>query len=306
MSDVLLKIAAGTGAVVLSYLTISFLRLFISTKKYPFKPQKDSYAVVTGASDGIGREFALQLAKKGYNLIILARSEDKLKVVQSSIKETGRDCIVIPFDFSTTLEQKFEDLKKKLDSYQVEVLVNNVGVSHEMPIAFLEEDLVIAERIMQVNCHSMMRMTRIVGSQMASNRKGLILNIGSFSGKVPCGLLAVYAASKAWVSSWTQGLAMELKEKKVHVEHINTYFVQTNMSKIRKSSLMVPTPNAFVKSVLANCGGAISSTPYWSHRILDWITDFIPKGLLIDQSYKLHIDIRKRALRKREREQKAQ
>jgi 17beta-estradiol 17-dehydrogenase / very-long-chain 3-oxoacyl-CoA reductase len=99
---------------------------------------------------------------------------------------------------------------------------------------------------------------------------------------------------------------MELKDKNVHVEHINTYFVQTNMSKIRKSSMTVPSPRDYVKSVLSNCGAAISSTPFWSHAILDWITDYVPKKLLIDQSYKLHIDIRKRALRKRERERKSQ
>ena len=78
------------------------------------------------------------------------------------------------------------------------------------------------------------------------------------------------------------------------------------MSKIRKSSFLVPTPKDYVKSVLTSCGNDISSTPYPSHRLLDWLSDFVPSRLLINYSAKLHKDIRKRALRKLERESKTQ
>jgi 17beta-estradiol 17-dehydrogenase / very-long-chain 3-oxoacyl-CoA reductase len=257
--------------------------------------------LVSGSSDGIGKEFALELAKKGYNVVIMARSKDKLKVVADEIKRIGVDCVIIPFDFSTTDDQQYVDLEQQLKKYDIQVLVNNVGISHEFPIAFLDEQPSTIERMMQVNIHSMMKMTRIVGTKMVSNKKGLILNIGSFSGKVPCGLLSVYAATKAFVKHWSMGLSMELKPF-VHVEHINTYFVQTNMSKIKKSSLLVPTPKEYVKSVLGRVGGGFTSTPYWTHQVLDFVSDFVPMSLLMDQSFKLHVDIRKRALRKKERE----
>jgi 17beta-estradiol 17-dehydrogenase / very-long-chain 3-oxoacyl-CoA reductase len=197
MLDYFLQAATATGAFYLAFLCISFLKLFIKTKRYSFKPQKDSYALISGASDGIGKEFAMQLAKKGYNVVIMARSKDKLEQVAQSVKEAGKEAIVIPFDFSTTEDSKYQDLKKKIDALNIEVLVNNVGVSHDFPVGFLDEDPAIVERIMQVNCHSMMRMTRLVVPKMVTNRKGLVLNIGSFAGKVPSGLLAVYAASKA-------------------------------------------------------------------------------------------------------------
>lgn len=99
---------------------------------------------------------------------------------------------------------------------------------------------------------------------------------------------------------------MEVKHKKVHVEHINTYFVQTAMSKIRKSSLLVPTPKEFVKSVLNTCGNSINSTPYWSHGIVDFFASLLNEKVLITQSLKLHQDIRKRALAKKARMAKAE
>ena len=92
-------------------------------------------------------------------------------------------------------------------------------------------------------------------------------------------MLAPYAASKAFLASFSSALAAEVKGKVVDVETANTHFVVSNMSKIRKPSPLVPTPKAYVRSVLAKiglpCGALFTgrpfvSTPYWSHALLDW------------------------------------
>ena len=149
------------------------------------------------------------------------------------------------------------------------------------------------QMIMAVNCHSVMKMTAIVLPQMAARKHGLVLNIGNFFlyrstgltlnpccigsmlGKLPSALLSVYSASKAFLRNWSISVAAEVSAKGVHVEHINTLFVQTAMSKIRKPSLTTPTPNAFVRSVLANCGITHDTTPYTPHAVLDFIVGYV-------------------------------
>ena len=90
-------------------------------------------------------------------------------------------------------------------------------------------------------------------------------------GKLPSALLSVYSASKAFLRNWSVSIGAEVSKDRVHVEHINTLFVQTAMSKIRKPSLTAPTPKTFVKSVLDNCGITHDTTPYMPHAILNYI-----------------------------------
>lgn len=136
---------------------------------------------------------------------------------------------------------------------------------------------------------------------MIRKKGGFILNVGSMAGMIPSPLLSTYAASKAFLKSFSLGLSYELASANIHVQHINTFFVATAMSKIRKTSWMTPSPHDFVKSVLKQAGSSYDCTPYFSHAILEWVLGWIPESVLIKQSYKMHVDIRKRAIKKRER-----
>lgn len=103
--------------------------------------------------------------------------------------------------------------------------------------------------------------------------------------------------------SWSQSLAMELEPKGIQVQHVNAYFVTTAMSKIRRPSFTTPTPKAFVASVLKAVGnGCINNVPHFSHALAGWGLGWISDELAIRFSRDMHLDIRKRALRKRERE----
>lgn len=147
-------------------------------------------------------------------------------------------------------------------------------------------------------------------------------------------MLAPYAASKKFLASFAAALGAEVKGQGVDVELVNTYFVVSNMSKIRKPTVMIPMPRPFVKSVLAKIGlpcGALYtgrpyvSTPYWSHALLDYFIVCCPScycDLSLKRSHlkhviglpavigkvvhNMHIDIRARALRKLAREAKQQ
>ena len=104
---------------------------------------------------------------------------------------------------------------------------------------------------------------------------------------------------------WLIGMAIEHKKDNVHIEHFNTYFVSTNMSKIRKSSLLVPSAKQYAQACLSNFGNSISSTPYYSHALIDAILDrFVPLGVQLKLIYKANNSIRQKALKKQARQKK--
>ncbi|KAI9220668.1 hypothetical protein BC828DRAFT_405609 [Blastocladiella britannica] len=317
-APVSLLVLGGIGAAVtlryaLSLATLAFnltLRKGTSLKKYG--AGTGAWAVVTGASDGIGKEFALQLARAKFNVVLLARTESKLVSVADEIRaKHGVEARVIPFDFSSTVYSDYEKLAKSMDSLDITVLVNNVGVSHDMPTPFLEESDEMNQRIIDVNISSIMKMTKVIAPKMVANKKGLILNVGSFAGLLPQPMLSVYSASKAYLLTWSQAVGRELQPLGVDVQCYSTYFVVSAMSKIRKPNALIPSAAGYVRSALAslgNPGGAptpFTSTPYPSHAAVNWVIAHVgTAGMWLDYVYKTQADIRRRALKKRAREEK--
>ncbi|KAI0317034.1 3-ketoacyl-CoA reductase [Amylostereum chailletii] len=279
----------------------TFLRPGISLKK--FGSRDGAWAVVTGASDGIGREFALQLAKAGFNVLIAARNPEKLAAVAREIadKSSGKaEVRAFTIDFAHADEATWENFGKTIQSLDVGVLVNNVGKSHEMPTDFVETPADEISDILAINVNATVRVTSIVTPGLVSRRRGLILNLGSFAGSAPSPMLATYSASKAFLATFSDALAAELGPKGIVVEHSNTYFVVSAMSKIRRPSLMIPTPAAYVRSVLAKIAPG-TQAPFWTHAALAHLMNAVSTGVVVSYMHALHRDIRKRALRKKER-----
>lgn len=182
------------------------------------------------------------------------------------------------------------------------MLVNNVGVSHEMPTPFLIEDKEWIDRIVQVNVLSVLRITKLILPRLVQQRKGLVLNMGSLSGMAPAPFLSVYGATKAFLRSWSMALALEVARDGVHVELLNTMYVATAMARIKRSSFMVPSAAMYVKSVLRGAGQAALRVPYYSHALVVWfIETFVPEKVLMKtMAYELS-QVRQRALKKKER-----
>lgn len=190
-----------------------------------------------------------------------------------------------------------------------------------MPTDFVETPAEELHDILAINVQATVRVTALVAPGMVSryvlsmhdcpliltptlcSHRGLILNLGSFAGSAPSPMLATYSASKAFLRTFSSALSAELAPKGVVVEHANTYFVVSAMSKIRKPSAMIPTPRAYVKSVLSGIEPG-SKAPYWTHAMLGYVMDAVPEWVVVRYMHGLHKDIRKRALRKKEREAK--
>ncbi|GAA5919076.1 hypothetical protein JCM1841_003735 [Sporobolomyces salmonicolor] len=307
---------ALVGAGWLGSYALSFARMLVDLARpgIPLKrfgAKKGAWAVVTGATAGIGRDFALQLAAAGFNIFLASRTTSKLEEISQEItaKFPNVKTQVHSIDFSSP-SADYAALGKAMEPLDIGVLINNVGKSYEEPTFFQDlPDQDIAD-IVEINVNATLKVTKLVLPGMISRKRGLILSVGSFASLIPSPLLAVYSGSKAFLSTWSQALGSELKGTGVEVELLNTYFVVSKLSKIRRSSWMIPTPKTYVRSVLSHIGvkgGAVGqphiSTPYHGHAPVQWVVDHLfSHQFWLNYNRKLHLDIRRRALRKRERD----
>ena len=218
-------------------------------------------------------------------------------------------------DFASNRDSDYDQLKRLTSGLEVAILINNVGLSHSIPVTFSETPEQEMRDIITINCMGTLRITQLVAPGMVQRRRGLILTMASFGGILPTPLLATYSGSKAFLQQWSSALASELAPKGVKVQLVQSYLVTSAMSKIRRSSAMVPTPKQFVGAALSKIGRsggaqgvAATSTPYWAHALLHWVIANLTPGTMnkyvIDVNRKMHENIRKRALKKAERENK--
>ncbi|SPN98489.1 probable Very-long-chain 3-oxoacyl-CoA reductase [Cephalotrichum gorgonifer] len=318
-----LKVALTiVGGICISSYVLSGMKLFFSTfvvggknlRKYG-KP--GTWAVVTGASDGLGKEFATQLASKGFNLVLVSRTASKLEALAAELEKkfAGKNLKtkVVSMDYSQDRDEDYQKLAREIEGLDIGVLINNVGQSHSIPVPFLETDANELQNIVTINCLGTLKTTRVIAPIMVRRGNGLILTLGSFAGWTPTPYLATYSGSKAFLQHWSTSLAAELKPQGVDVNLVLSYLVATAMSKIRRTSMMIPGPRDFVKATLSKIGSGgyqIASstyTPYWSHAVFLWIVEKTVGPMsptAVNINLKMHKDIRRRALRKAEREAK--
>ena len=271
---------------------------------------------MTGGSDGIGREFALQLASKGFNILLVSRTKSKLDAVAQEVTHMNGAvrAETVAIDFVKNSDEDFDAFGTAVAGKDIAILINSAGVSHDIPVSFAETPRAEVNAIIATNCTGTLRITQVVIPHMIKRKNGLILTMGSFAGLLPTPLLASYSGSKAFLQHWSSALGAELAPHGITVEIVQSYLVTSAMSKIRKPSLLIPNARNYVKAVLGKIGRtggaqgyAYTSTPYWGHAVMEWaLATFV--GILnqfvVGRNRIMHESIRKRALRKMERERK--
>lgn len=172
---------------------------------------KKGYAVITGASSGIGTEFARRLAKEGYPLVLVARRRERLEELAKSLQT---DCIVITADLSDMEECK--RVMRELDSKEIEVFINNAGFGYCGEILNIETQTELD--MIDLNVKAMHLLAKLALERMVEKEKGYVLNVASSAGLLPAGpYMSAYYATKAYVTSFTRGVAEELRRKHSHV-----------------------------------------------------------------------------------------
>ncbi|KAJ3595852.1 hypothetical protein NHX12_002265 [Muraenolepis orangiensis] len=233
------------------YKLLSGIRIWVLGNGRLVYPTLGKWAVVTGATDGIGKAYADELARRGFSMMLISRSQEKLDDVARSIEDQFKvETRVIAADFSEA--DIYARIEAELAGLEIGVLVNNVGVSYSCPEYFLQiPDLEnFITYMINVNITSMCQMTRLVLPRMAERSKGVILNISSASAMYPVPLLTVYSASKVFADYFSRGLQEEYKRRGVIIQSVLPFFVATKMTRIRKPTFDKPTPERYVASEL--------------------------------------------------------
>lgn len=278
------------------YRLLSGLRVWVLGNGRLVSPSRlGQWAVVTGATDGIGKAYAEELGRRGFSIVLISRSQEKLDDVAKTVESKyGVQTKTIAADFSRL--DIYSSIEEGLRGLEIGVLVNNVGISYSYPEFFLSvPDLdSFIDTMVNVNITSVCQMTRIVLPKMVERKKGAILNLSSASGMYPVPLLTVYSASKAFVDFFSQGLQSEYGSKGVIIQSVMPFFVATKMTKIRRATLDKPTPERYVAAEINTVGLQTRTNGYLPHAVMGWVTgSLLPSGIL--NKYMMNMGLSQRA-----------
>ncbi|XP_042499096.1 very-long-chain 3-oxoacyl-CoA reductase 1-like [Macadamia integrifolia] len=278
--------------ILLRWVYVSFLRPGKNLEKY------GSWALVTAPTDGIGKGFAFQLARKGLNLVLVGRNPDKLKDVSDAIRAKFGNIKIknVVVDFSGDLSQGIRRIQEAIEGLDVGILINNVGVSYPYARFFHELDEELLKNLVQINIDATTKVTQALLPGMLKRKKGAIVNIGSGAAIIiPSDpLYAVYAATKAYIDQFSRCLYVEYKNRGIDVQCQVPLYVATKMASIRKSSFFVPSTDGYARAAVRWIGYEPRCTPYWPHSLLWGLLHLVPDPLFDYGRLSFNLKIRKR------------
>lgn len=249
---------------------------------------KQSFALVTGASSGMGVEFAKQLAARGYNLLIVSNEEaihERAKELQTAYPTLRVIGLVMDLGQQTSARELYECAHKK--NLEIEVLVNNAGVYHDKDI--LDDSEGFTSLIMNLHMYTPAMLCYLFGQDMKARGKGYILNVCSVTSKMAAQRLGTYGGTKAFLSHFTRALHIELHKYGVHVTDVSPGAVDTGLysikpvfTKIGKCLGIIVSPQTLVRRALRALfrGRAKTTIPTVFWRILCFLILLAPTCLL--------------------------
>jgi short-subunit dehydrogenase len=243
-------------------------------------------ALITGASGGIGADFARVFAREGYDLVLTARGKDRLETLAEELRAKYKvDVCVLPADLSQVGAAKALAERLDADKLQVDVLVNNAGFGLLGPFAELDAEK--QSEMMRLNIVALTELTRFLLPGMLSRRKGRILHVASIAAFQPGPLMAVYFATKAYVFSFSLALKEELVGTGVDVTCLcpgatETKFAETasaadsKLFKQRKPMTSMEVAEEGYRALQKGEGAHITG---WLNRLLVFSTRFAPASM---------------------------
>jgi len=247
-------------------------------------------ALVTGGTAGIGHAFAVELASRGWDLVLVARDTARLEAVAEDLKTRfGRDTEIITADLADRADLLRVAERVESDTSPVEMIINNAGFGIHAPM--LAKDFSIHEKALDVMCLAVLVLSSAAGRAMSARGHGSIINIGSSSGIITTGN---YSAVKAWVNTYTEGLANELRGTGVAVTAVLPGWVHTefheragiNASKL--PDVVWLDADELVREALDdNAAGKVISVPSKRWNTAYWVGRHLPRSSIRWLSRKL-------------------
>ena len=249
---------------------------------------KQHFALVTGASSGIGLEFARQLAARGYNLLIISNVPE-INDAADSIHRDYPSLSVIPLVMDLSRQSSARELYEytRAEEIEIEVLVNNAGVYHDIDI--LDDSEAFTSLILNLHMYTPAMLCYLFGQEMRERKHGYILNVCSVTSKIVAQRLGTYASTKSFLSAFTRSLHIELKPYGVYVTDVSPGAVDTGLfsipqwvTKAGKCLGIIASPQMLVRRALRALfhGRSKVTVPAVFWHILTFIILLIPTCVL--------------------------
>jgi 3-oxoacyl-[acyl-carrier protein] reductase len=243
-------------------------------------------ALVTGASRGIGRAIALQLAEQGMKrLILMARDRAKLAEVAAEIETMGVSAVIVPIDLTKPTAVNIAVAQVWRNHGPIHLLVNCAGIAYQN--SFLQAKLPQVQEEISLNLLGTYTLTHLVARRMASHRQGTIINVSSLMGKIAAPTMATYSATKFAILGFTQALRQELAQYNIDVKALLPSLTDTDMVRdMRLFRWVIPmTPEEVAQVLVAGLSknspeilvGWQSHLAVWCQRLAPWLLEFILK-----------------------------
>ena len=248
------------------------------------KPNSRSCVLITGATTGIGYELAKLYARDGKNLILIARSEDKLREVKEELSLYNIKIYTLALDLAVnnSCEKILESVNK--NNLTVDILVNNAGIG---TYGYLNETDIERElNLIDVNIRALTELTKLFLPSMINNGEGAIMNVASTAAFCAGPKMANYYASKAYVLSFTEALHEELKDNNIKVSCLCPGPIKTGFQEkagIKKNE-NIKNSSMSAKSVASIAykyfnRGKVIIIPGFKNKILVYLNKLIPRSL---------------------------
>ncbi len=250
--------------------------------------KQNKWALITGASSGIGKAFAERFAKEGWNIVLLARSEDKLTAIARVLEQKHQiKTVVLPADLShDNLYRKiYEEIRG--GGIVIDCLVNNAGFGAIG--SFTRLDLERQLEMVDVNVKALVALTHLFLPGMVSQKHGMIINVSSTAGFQPMPYFSVYAASKAFVTSFSEAVASEFSEKGIQIINVCPGRTETNFGEAAgyEHHPLDKRPSQTAEEVVEEAFRAIARrrtasviTGLWN-RALYYVEKLVPRSTVI-------------------------
>lgn len=244
---------------------------------------RGKWALVTGASAGIGAELARELARQGAKLILTARRRDRLEALAAELAALGAETRIVVADLNDpAAPQQIYDQTEGA-GLSVEILVNNAGLGQYGAFHLSPADQEVSQ--VRVNCEAVVRITRFFITRMVDRRQGWILVVASTASFQPVPYLSTYAATKAFDRFFALGIAAEAARFGIKVTALcpgptESEFFDVAGAEAFKGRGMQPAPEVARQAIAALARGKRTIIPTLNGRITALLVRFLPVGLI--------------------------